>query len=137
MHTHSVSCWRLSDKAAAIFALDDSFVRWSTRRPFPRTISTLHNSSASLITTFCPGKDSGIEESCAIDVKRPLPFPLVTPIQSSKGVRAFGRRGAHFREKYTRLGGKIQVHFTSKTVIRASLTVGKASQSIGAHFGEK
>jgi hypothetical protein len=124
MHTHSVSCWRVSDKTAAIFAWVGSHVRWSTRRPSTRTISTLHNSSACLITTFYLCTDSVLEESGAINVKRPLPFPLVPPIQSSKGVctcahsrkGAFGlgRRGVRFEENYPYFEENVQTTINLK-----------------------
>jgi hypothetical protein len=137
MHTHSVSCWRVSDKAAVIVAWFGSPVRWSTRHPSCRTMLTLPDRPACLITTLDPGTDFVVEEPGVIVVKWPLPLPLVPAIQYSKGVRTFARRGAHFRTKSIRLVVKIPVHFTLKTGLRPSFIGRKSSHCIGAHLRTK
>jgi hypothetical protein len=137
MHTHSVSCWRLSDKAAVIVAWCDSPVRWSTRCLSWRTMLTLPDRSACLITSLDPGTDFVVEEPGVTVVKWPLPLSLVPAIQYSKGVRAFARRGAHFRTKSIRLVVKIPVHFALKTGLRPLFIVRKSSHCIGAHLRTK
>ena len=135
MRVLSVSCWSCLNKKVASPALVGSPIRFAARRPSPHaTIATLPDSSVCLITTLYPGTDSVLEQPGALVVKRPLSLALRLAILSSTEVRTFERRGAHFRGTDTHFGGQIQVHFTRNTVLRPSLTVGKLSHGIGAHF---
>jgi hypothetical protein len=134
MHSHSVSCWRVSDKAAVLVAWFGSSVRGATRRSSCRPMLTRPDRSACLITSLDP--DTGVvgEEPGVTVVKWPLSLSLVPAIPYSKGVRTFARTGAHLRTKSVRLGVQIPVHFTLKTSLRPSFIGSKSSHGIGAHL---
>jgi hypothetical protein len=62
--------------------------------------------------------------------------PLVISIPSSTEALTFGRRGAHFREKYARIVAHIQVEIQVKRVRNLAFTALIHWADRGAHFRE-
>jgi hypothetical protein len=144
MSKHSVPCWRFSDKDGAVFVSGYSSVHFSVPL-FPHLVFVLRQyhdddlikspSSLKAIPEVLVNPDNSLCKKyiCRNDLKSLSFVPILSPIQASKEVLTFGRNSAHFREKCARALGKIQVHFTLKTVLRPSLMVRKPSHGIGAH----
>jgi hypothetical protein len=145
MSKHSVPCRRFSDKDGAVFVSGYSSVHFSVPL-FPHlgfVLRQYHDDdlirspwSLTAVPEVLVNPDNSLckKNICRNDLKNLLFVPILPPIQVSKEVLTFGRSSAHFREKYTRVLDKIQVHFTLKTVLRPSLRLRKPSHCIGAHF---
>jgi hypothetical protein len=147
MHTHSVSCWRLSDKDAAIFASVNSPVRWSTQPASNCTILPSHDRFILLTSAQYrrkatrpipaqPTEVLSLVYACPLGQKRPLQLRLATLMLSADGVFTFGRTGVHFRENATRPKATFPAHSGLKTPQSLVFTIRKRRDDTGVHFRE-